>query len=165
MEPRIVELGEEVRTQFPLNTKMVAIRWDLIPFALVFDLDRPDGEALSALTRRAWLIFDGVSSMDLPLEDVRVPVGLFLGSELIVEAERPGFLRYACSALAPRMVGNEIRGSPYVQLGVVAKRVVGLISVSGCRGVSEPGLTWAERTGLGTDEEFLKAWSSSGSSM
>ncbi len=66
------------------DAKVVAIRWDLIKWSLVLDMDVPASEARASPVRRAWLVLGGVSEISLDLESARLPDGVWLSGPAAV---------------------------------------------------------------------------------
>jgi len=140
-----------------LDARIVAIRWDVVDWGVVFDLDCPLSEASDAPYARGWLAFVGLSDLSLPLKSARVPQGLWSTTELSVEhAEGDLFdfgFRVQLLDFAP---DGSFHASPLDIINVRAQGVVGLrttrhICVGGAR------LSFDQRQALGSDETMRAA--------
>jgi hypothetical protein len=139
------------------DARIVAIRWDLIDWGLVLDLDVPASESEGSPMRRAWLVFSGVSEVSIPMENARLPNGVWLTSSLSVERDQAGFKVYSCNALLPSFEGNERRANDAKNtISIRAQDLTGVIS-TGSDNPSEPSLSYEARTRLANDQSMLEA--------
>lgn len=140
------------------DARVVAIRWDLVPWALVLDLDAPDSEGREVPLRRSWLVFDGVSDISWPMDRARLPNGCWLNSEVVCVPIAAEF-EFRVSALLPQFGGDDrVQGQP---AQIVAIRAQALRAVRSEEGVVVSGrnLSRAERLQLASDERMLAALS------
>jgi hypothetical protein len=153
------QLSEDEITSLTRGAKLVALRWDLVEWGLVLDLDVPLREGKEAPIYRVWLVFRGVSEISFPLENTRLPNGCFLSSYMSIEKKVGGFEDYSFSALLPTydLSGNPLR--PVTKSIVIrAKEVNGLSSVKTAIPDNFGFLTRETRLGLATDQEMLNAF-------
>lgn len=138
------------------DARVVAIRWDLVPWGLVLDLDVPVSEGEGVPIRRAWIVFSGVSDITWPMRQSRLPNGVWLGSAVVTtpfESET----EYSFTALLPTFRDDgTAETSPS---HVVVVRAQGLRAVASVNAVppGECGPAWADRTALARDEDLLAA--------
>jgi hypothetical protein len=138
-----------------LDARVMAIRWDLIPWSLVLDLDVKDSEAIDASTYRAWLVFTGISELSWPLDNTRLPHGCFLTSEMTVTDVPNDFKKYGFMGLLPSHLENGATINPCAKsIDIKAKGIIGVCSVKKLK--SEDGfIGYKERVNLVSDEEML----------
>jgi hypothetical protein len=140
------------------DARIVAVRWDLVPWGLVLDLDTPVSEAKGAAMRRAWLVFSGISEVTIPMRANRLPTGIWLTSSFDVDdKDEHGLRMYACRALLPTFDGDRLRGEDSAgELSVRAQSLVAVLSM-GSDTPAEYGLAWEVRVGLSSDQDMLSA--------
>ena len=156
MPSRLITLEDSEILALTQDARIAAVRWDAIPWCLVFDLDAPISEAHRAPMRRAWIVFHGVSELSFPAQDARLPNGCWLTST--ASSTVVGDFREFCVlALMPRFIGSESSPSSAVEKIVIrAKKVIGIVS-SASAAPGDSGLTWENRIALATDEEMRAA--------
>ena len=137
------------------DARVAAIRWDLMEWGLVFDLDVPISEAHEAPMRRGWLVFLGVAECTIPILNARLPNGIWLSSGLAERADDEGFRTYSWSALVPVFEGDEPKPSPVQQISVRAQSLVCIVS-SESISPNPFGLGFDARRQLCSDEEMLR---------
>lgn len=139
------------------DARVVAVRWDLLEWGVVIDLDTPISEAAGAAMQRAWLVFDGVAEMTIPMDSARLPNGIWLTSSLTAETDREGFRVYTCQALLPTFDGTILRSAK--SSGAIRIRAQGLTGVTsnGFDTPSNYGLSFEARDRLCTDRDMLNA--------
>lgn len=156
------------------NGRIVALRWDLLAWGLVLDLDAPVSEG-TVPARRVWLVFVGLDNIfcdpltlapkDEPfmpidfkaLSGFRLPRGIPAVSPLWVTPGEAGFFEYQFMAQlaqydhSDRHVGRETR-----RVVVVAQNLVGVCSLETAffEG-SERSFSRAQRNLLASDDELL----------
>jgi hypothetical protein len=137
------------------DSRVVALRWDLVPWGIVLDLDVPISEAKGAAMRRAWLLFSGVAEVTIPMQSSRLPTGIWLTSSFAVEGSAQESLLYTCRALLPEFNENRLREDG--TLGCISIRAQSLVGVVSQRSslASEYGLSLGSRTDLASDQEML----------
>jgi hypothetical protein len=157
MPKQVLSLSYDEVLGLVRNAKLVAIRWDLIPWCLVLDLDAPTSEAKGAQMRRVWLVFEGMSEISWLLDRARLPNGCWISNSLETESLSDGFFLFTFMTLAPAFTGaGSVDKNPTRVLCIRAKKVYGIASESsGMPDVS--GLTRDVRLGLAGDEEMLLA--------
>ncbi len=150
--PAIDVLVADAAYAMTKDARVVGIRWDLVEWGLVFDLDCPASEARDSPCSRGWLIFRNVAEMSLPLTGrVRLPSGIWITSELRSDGAA-GVNTYAFEMLAPEFGPDEqLARSPTHTASVRAEVVVGLRT----REHGQPGptgLAYEARQRLASDE-------------
>lgn len=70
--------------------RIVGFYWDIIPWALVIDLDAELFRDGVLALHRAWLVFEGFSHLNIQLDDMRLPEGILTEFELQVQSEYSG---------------------------------------------------------------------------
>src|SRR3954471_5397953 len=131
MPGEIRRLSGEEALQAAVDATVVAIRWDVHPWALVLDLDAPLSEAPDAPSRRIWLAFLGLDSLHWPFEGCRVPNGVGITSPITMTVAEGGFRQYRFIALLPRhSIDGSIVGSPSGSVIIRAQGLVGLASTA-----------------------------------
>jgi len=139
------------------DARIVAIRWDLIEWGLVLDLDVPVSESAGAPMRRAWIVFNGVADVTIPMADARLPNGIWLTSALGVAPAQSGFRGYSCQALFPNFEGNErAAADAHSGMFIRAQSLVGVISTDSGN-PSESMLSYEVRNRLSSDLSMLEA--------
>lgn len=103
-----------------------SIRWDLIPWSLVLDVDL-ENESLS-LPRRAWLIFEAVSALTLPLSQINSPMGLWITSEIKIRSVATSNMRereFSFRIISTLAGQGDIKTpqATYIDCGVIARSV------------------------------------------
>jgi hypothetical protein len=138
------------------NSKVVAVRWDLLPWGIVLDLDAPLGGEVSGPCSRIWLAFSGISSVTFPMEMARVPNGCYVDDELRVEPLPDGKMSFALGVLLPVFDDEErLEGHPSRAAIIIAQRAVVLRSLRSAAPTSMAGLAWSERQALAPDEQLV----------
>lgn len=137
-----------------LDARVAALRWDVVPYALVLDLDVVE-QAMRSRVRRAWIAFDGLSDFTWPFDKVRVPRGWFSTSCLRRQESHAGFTSFRFTVLAPQYAADSasaVRASSEVE--VIAKSVQGVISIEAAQ-VDASGPTYEQRVAVASDQELL----------
>jgi hypothetical protein len=139
------------------GSRVVSLRWDVVPWALVIDVDAPVAE--TSFLRRAWMVFDGFSEITCSFEQARVPNGLWISSPTCCEEDgKDGFRNYSFSALLPRHNQTDaVLGSPARSVTIRAQGLHGFSSASSLPGGEFRGLGWAERMSLASDHDLVAA--------
>ena len=152
---RVEEILLEDVAEATVDARLVAVRWDLKPWSLVFDLDSPIAEGEPILMRRLWLCFHHLSEVTLPWQRVRMPVGCWL-TTAIETVDRPdGMSDFRIGGLFHQMEGDEI-----VPMQPIKEIIISAVSISAFGSTnaaqsSEYGLERQVRQGLASDEELL----------
>lgn len=136
--------------------RLVAIRWDAIPWCLVLDMDAPVSEATDAPLRRLWIVFDGVSDVTWRLDRARLPNGCLLASAGQVTTEADGGQIFEARTMVPSFDGNDlVQPAAHETLRVHAKRVIGIASGAvSAFSANEIGLE--RRRAIASDEEMTR---------
>jgi hypothetical protein len=156
MEVNAIRLSEPSALRLTRDARLVAIRWDIMPWALVLDLDTPISEAKKARMRRSWIVFSGVSEINLPITQSRLPSGIWLTDDVAAEKSHEEFINYKIPALLPRFKEELLVGNPRLELGVLAKGIIGVQSTATAI-PDDTGLTWENRVRLASDIEMKLA--------
>jgi hypothetical protein len=155
MSERVYRLTDDEVLAITLDARVVAIRWDVIPWSLVLDLDTPAvGEDRTEM-RRTWICFGGVSEFTWLFSDTRLPTGCWLTSTIGVSSLPNGFSEFAFAALIPQFNEDDtVKENPAKDVFVKSMRIAGASSKASALS-AEYGLTWSDRTALATDQEFI----------
>lgn len=140
-----------------LDSKIVAFRWDLIPWSLVIDLDTRFSESKNCPVHRVWLVFERVSELSWPLNNSRLPNGCGLTSEIAINEESQGFFMYSISSLLPSYSSDGTILKPVSKtLAIKAKDLVGISSTEGVLPDLDTGVIGRQtRLKLATDDQML----------
>jgi hypothetical protein len=158
---KVIELDQEKTKLLTVDALLLALRWDLIPWSLVLDLDTPISEAVEAPYRRAWIVFGGVSEIYFPIHNARLPNGCGLISQISISELTDDFKLYEFCGLLPSFSKNDsIIGYPSKDISIKAKEITGLISIE-TRSANINFIDRQTRVNLASDEEFLFAFMSS----
>lgn len=154
---KITELDQEKTKKLTIDARLLAMRWDLIPWCLVLDLDVPVSEAADAPLRRAWIVFEGISELYLPLLNARLPNGCGLISQITIEKLSDNFQIYKFWGLLPSFSDDDsIHKYPSKEISIKAKEMSGFISIE-----ARPKGKYLERKSrisLASDDELLSAF-------
>lgn len=149
---RILQTNELCK--LTMDARVVALRWDLVPWALVLDLDVPESEEKNSSMYRAWLVFSGISELSLPLDNVRIPTGFWLTSQLSIQ-HRDEFKLVSFLAMLPIFkAGDSPLSEPTKEITIRTKVIEGVISINNIA-PSEYGLIRKDRLALASDEDML----------
>jgi hypothetical protein len=157
-EQKVKVLGLDEALWLGRDAKIVAIRWDLIPWCLVLDCDVPLQEDVeNSPTRRAWMIFDGIHEISWTVNSARLPNGFFMTNAIVASKCIEGFFQYELPILTPTFSSaNKLNSNPYSKLIIIAKelRMATSIAVSH---FGEFGPNRQQRNALASEEDFLRA--------
>lgn len=153
-------LPDEQALRATRDARVVAIRWDLVPWALVLDPDAPDSEGAGVPVRRVWLVFDGVSDISSPMDRARLPNGCWLGSEMVA-VPADGEVEFRVSALLPQFGADERAQARPAQTLAIRCQALRVVRSVAAAGITDRELSRAERLQLASDEEMLAALSAS----
>lgn len=152
-----IRLQDRETCALTTDARVVAIRWDLLEWGLVLDLDVPISEGENAAMRRAWLVFPGVSEVTMAIQDARLPTGIWLTSSLDEIPDNDGFRIFSCQALLPVFDGNTLRPIGAAStISIRAQDVFGVVS-RGSDIPGEYGLLLESRQRLCADHQMLAA--------
>jgi hypothetical protein len=151
-------LAESDALRLSMDARIVAVRWDLLEWGVVFDLDTPVSEAKRSAMKRAWLVFSGLDQLTVPMLGARLPTGLWLTSSLDVEPAPQGFRTYTCHGHFAVPDGAGVRAN-LKALVVQAQSLVGVVSTNGAPPI-DYGLALDVRRKLASDDEMLRALAS-----
>lgn len=152
---RVIKLNAADALKMTLDARVAAIRWDVLAWDLVLDMDTPSAEGRTKLMHRAWLCFRGVSTMTWPFHQTRLPTGCWLSSCIGQPDDCGEFKEYRFYSLIPRIhEDGSMTGNPAVAVSIRAQGVFGLVSVESCA-VGSFGLSWKDRIKLASDEELV----------
>lgn len=140
---------------FACDARVAALRWDLIEWALVLDVDYCTSEAAGAPLGRGWIVFEGLVDISLVLANARLANGLWIDSEIDIQQDKDGFNRYSMGALLIDILPDgSTRRSAGDRITIRAQRLVALRSertLATTRGY----LKLAERQALASDAAFF----------
>jgi len=158
---KVIELDQEKTKLLTVDALLLALRWDLIPWSLVLDLDTPISEESEAPYRRAWIVFGGISEIYFPMHNARLPNGCGLISQISISELTDDFNLYEFCGLLPSFSKNDsIIEYPSKDISIKAKEITGLISIE-TRPTNINFIDRQTRVNLASDEEFLSAFMSS----
>jgi hypothetical protein len=151
----VKKLSDIETIELTQDSRVMAIRWDLIPWSLVLDLDVKESEAVDASTYRAWLIFTGVSEISWPLDNSRLPHGCFLISEIAVANAANDFKEYSFWGMLPTHAKDESVLCPMSkEITIKAKEITSVRSVRMVHS-ADGFIARATRLNLASDDEML----------
>lgn len=136
--------------------RIAAIRWDVIPWSTVLDVDVLESEKRDAHMYRAWLVFHGVLSIDIPMNRVNIPTGMWITSGIDIEEsqEREGFKRARFNTfIAMHTHETEMLVTQWREIEIIARQFTGAISIESAI-PGKNGLEWENRNRLASDEDF-----------
>ncbi|NRD56456.1 hypothetical protein [Corallococcus exiguus] len=159
MDDAVVELRGAGRFGVAQDSRVVAIRWDVLPWGLVLDLDSPLSEAPGTELRRVWLCFHGLGAVTWPFQEARVPTGCWIVAEFPLGTTSAGLLSYSFSTVLPVGATGEL------VLRTTAEDVVEIqaqgFTVLASRASAPPDelghLDWETRTRLASEASFVDA--------
>lgn len=155
---KVTKLNQEETKLLTIDARLLALRWDLIPWCLVLDLDVPASEAAEAPIRRAWVIFEGVSELNWPLLNTRLPYGCGLISQITISKISGKFQNYKFWGTLPSFFDDgTIHKNPSKEISIKAKEIYGLVSVDTRRHEIDC-LDRSKRINLASDDELLSAF-------
>ena len=100
-----------------ISAKLVSIRWDLIPWALLLDCDVPlNGGTGSTTKHRGWFVFDGVGEISVNLMETQLPNGIFCSGDIYVAEVGTRLTKYAVPILLPTFSDNAMTNNPHSRL-------------------------------------------------
>lgn len=153
-----VELLDDAQSYAMIReSRIVAIRWDVLPWSIVLDLDVSVSEAENSQMRRAWLAFYDVSRVNLQLSDACIPTGVFIVTEMWTDEVYINNIKLQKSTfriLVTEKPAGEISTTNEIKdIVFVSKKIAGVASINSCFG-GENGLSWADRNSLASDENL-----------
>ncbi len=158
MSNKVHRLSEEEVFGVTWDARVAAIRWDVLPWELVLDLDSPLSEGEGVPLRRVWLAFGGVSEITLELRETRIPNGLWISTGIDVSQVQAGFEDYGFLATLPTFAPDDtLVGRASRRVVIRATSLVGAASVGSTLAGALGVLEWAQRVALASDEELVQA--------
>jgi hypothetical protein len=144
-------------TEVTRDARLVAIRWDILPRGVIFDLDVPTAESDFAPMRRGWLAFSEVRDVTIWMNRAIIPMGIWLTSELYVLTVNESVVDYSCSCTLYGADGDGfrlVREAPDVSIR--AQDAVALLSQRSDL-PTENRLSFESRSRLCSDQDFYSA--------
>ena len=138
------------------DARLVAIRWDLIPWSLVFDLDSPIAEGTPVIMKRTWLCFHHVGEVTVPWEKVNLPTGCWLTSTIRGFKKSNGLFELGVIGATFQYDGDQIVPSKKSREIVIEAGDVMAVASLETAEKGEYGLDREVRQGLATDEDLLE---------
>jgi hypothetical protein len=107
------------------DAKILSLRWDLIPWALVLDIDYKNAfEQSNSAVGRAWLVFYDITELWFSFDEARLPNGLFSTYYISTRKFNEEYTDYCLSILAPTFDStNKILPNPHKPLKIRAKEL------------------------------------------
>lgn len=138
------------------DAKIVALRWDLVPWGLVLDVDAVVPERGEGVVTRAWLVFYGVGDVSWRFDQARLPNGCWISS-LVSETREDGELcMYRFRALLPRFSpADQLLAPLESDVAIQAMAIHGAIAQEFGHHDGFRNLPWAARQQIATDERLL----------
>jgi hypothetical protein len=156
MSSDVIVLDESDAAALADGAKIVAFRWDLIPWSLVIDIDykvshREGGNSVG----RAWLILELITDISVTLTESRLPTGVFSNDVIrVYDADHP-LKSYELSLIAPTFDREEkIQGDVNRKLKLVAEKLSGIKS-NRIGSFGQFGPSYDERQDLISDRHLL----------
>jgi hypothetical protein len=163
MNSKLYQLSDDDVLMTPRDGRIAAIRWDILPWGLVLDLDALTSEAGGAPLRRVWLAFEGLIEITTTLEDARVPNGIWIASDIEITEVSPKVNDYSFLALLPKHAADDsLVGRASRNITIRARNLAGVASNATTPAREIGGLGWAERNALARDEDLVEAFASLG---
>ena len=157
---KVYELSLEEIKNSTIDARLAALRWDVVPWSLVLDLDTPVTENANALMKRAWIILTNISELSFPLSNARIPNGCWLTSQIGFTTLSNNFINYEVSCLLPSFnQDDELQNNPVKNISVIAQGIIGLSSTQTGRSTDKI-LDRKIRTDLADDVDFLSFYKS-----
>jgi len=150
----IIPYDEALRITY--DAKIVSLRWDLVPWSLVLDIDYKSAfEQTNSEIGRAWLVFYDITELWFSFDEARLPNGLFSTYYISTSKIDAEYTDYSLSILAPTFdATNKISLDPHKTLKIRAKKLRSAKSII-VGAFGEFGPTFTQRQALGNDQEFL----------
>lgn len=154
-EAVVVLVGAE-RLGVAQDSRVAAIRWDVLPWGLVLDLDSPLSEAPATEFRRVWLCFHGLGAVTWPFQEARVPTGCWIITEFAMGTTSAGLLSYSFSTMLPAGATGDLvlEGAKRV-VEIQAQSFSVLASRKSALPNTEGHLDWEGRTQLASEASFV----------
>ena len=154
---KVVVLDEADALELGRDAIIVAFRWDLVPWALVLDLDVTT-EGKDSPTRRAWFVFVGMHEITWPpVEGARLPKGLICTSAWVEPESAEGFHKYVLSVLTAQFsTTDQMCNNPHSKIVIRAQELIGASSIASMQ-FGEFGPNRQERNVLATEDDILQA--------
>ena len=155
---RVESFSEVLALRCTSDARIRAIRWDVIPWAMVLDLEWNEHERRDSRVRRVWLAFVGVSDTTWPFDRARTPTGWHSQSEIDVSEPQGRFRTFSFSVQNSCFIGNEV---DYTKPGggrveVKAMSILAVASVEEHEAM-EVGLSYEQLQSLATDDDLRQA--------
>ncbi|MBN8471408.1 hypothetical protein JYJ95_33300 [Corallococcus exiguus] len=159
MDEAVVELRGAERFGVAQGSRVVAIRWDVLPWGLVLDLDSPLSETPDTELRRVWLCFHDLGAVTWPFQEARVPTGCWIVVQFPLETTSAGLLSYSFSTVLPVGATGDLvlrtRDEDVVE--IQAQGFTVLASRASAPPDEQGHLDWDTRTRLASDASFVEA--------
>lgn len=140
-----------------VSARVTALRWDLVPWGLVLDVNAQTTEQESARLHRGWIVFEGVSDLFAPFNNSRLPMGFWVYS--FTSEFKEGWAYSSFSAQVPTYDDEVEKFDDHgmKRFSVKSKGVTAVISDDSATGDEYRNLDHQTRQQLGSDDEFLQA--------
>ncbi len=158
---KVYRLSQDEVITATLDARLAALRWDVIPWSLVLDLDVPDYEVENSPMKRVWIVLSNVSELTFPLNNTRIPNGCWLTSQIDSVSVSDGFNDYEVWCLLPSFNKDDtVQDLPAKKLLIRAKEIIGLSSTESGKAIDRV-LDMKIRTELASDIDFLNIYEDS----
>ena len=155
MSEKVYRLTDREVMEITQDARLVAIRWDVLPWSIVLDIDTPASEQDHAEMRRTWICFSGIDSFTWNFENTRLPTGCWLNSTIGVTPLSNEFTEYCFSALTAQFCEDgSLKGNSSTDVIIQSRRIAGVSSIESAY-PEQYGLSWDQRTALASDEDFI----------
>jgi hypothetical protein len=155
MRSKIVSLTNDQVLNLTIDARVVAFRWDVIPWCLVLDLDVPVADGDRTSMKRAWIIFSGIASITWSLLDARLPTGVWLTSAIWSLSAKNGLFDYHVHALLSQLNDDDTVKERTAQKVIIRAQGVRAVISKNSAKAELFGLAWSDRASLVTDQEFI----------
>ena len=141
-----------------IDARIVSLRWDLIEWALVVDIDYKVKVDLSASsTGRAWLIFDDITDVSVDFDQARIPNGISSIHGITSTYVDQIYTDFFLFVLAPKYdMKNNMQKNPLSEVKLRAKKLR-VVKSKRTSVFGQFGPNFNERQSLASDPEFLAA--------
>ncbi|MEM8798161.1 MAG: hypothetical protein AAGE61_21525 [Pseudomonadota bacterium] len=140
------------------DAKIRALRWDLLDWAVVIDLDVASAPGRPLSYRRAWCVFERLKEFRIQADKARLPIGIWVYNTKRT-ALGDGDTRFEVSAQLPKSALDKDLVFPSPQsFSIVAAKAIAIISKRPVKPRQHDFLDFKERKSSGSDEAFLEAY-------
>jgi len=150
------------------NGRIAAIRWDILPWAVVLDLDAPVSEGADVLARRVWLVFIDLDQIcfskpqglpvapDVETPGFRLPNGVRSTGDLYVNRKSEKTCEFGFTADFARYdEADQLVEGGHRAVKIIAKSLIGVCSVAQDALDDHGSFSYEQRNSLASDLDLL----------